>query len=154
MKAVLPYQLDQLRAHCDWLDRALADGRKFLLGEQPGTADLAAYHCVWFVQRNVGTTAAPLGGFARLLERAGDRDQALRSSGRRRARAFPPRGLRRIHRVSILPSRLLPVSLVGSYPQPDWLIDRQKLAKQTPPRVRAQELWRVAPAFLEQAQDD
>src|SRR5216684_3317431 len=49
---------------------------------------------------------------------------------------------------------LLPTSLVGSYPQPDWLIDRDKLAKQMPPRVRAQELWRVAPEFLEQAQDD
>jgi 5-methyltetrahydropteroyltriglutamate--homocysteine methyltransferase len=52
------------------------------------------------------------------------------------------------------PNKLLPVSLVGSYPQPDWLIDRQKLAKQMPPRVRAQELWRVPPQFLEQAQDD
>src|SRR5438552_3264807 len=56
--------------------------------------------------------------------------------------------------MSILPNRLLPTSLVGSDPQPDWLIDRQNLAKQTPPRVRAQELWRVAPHFLEQAQDD
>ena len=49
---------------------------------------------------------------------------------------------------------LLPTSLVGSYPQPDWLIDRQKLAHRMPPRVRAQELWRVAPEWLEQAQDD
>jgi len=49
---------------------------------------------------------------------------------------------------------LLATSLVGSYPQPDWLIDRQKLAHRMPPRVRAQELWRVAPEWLEQAQDD
>jgi len=49
---------------------------------------------------------------------------------------------------------LLPVSLVGSYPQPDWLIDRQKLSHQMPPRVRAASLWRVAPEWLEQAQDD
>jgi 5-methyltetrahydropteroyltriglutamate--homocysteine methyltransferase len=48
----------------------------------------------------------------------------------------------------------LRTSLVGSYPQPDWLIDREKLAHQLPPRVRAQKLWRVAPEFLEQAQDD
>jgi glutathione S-transferase len=67
MKTVLPYQLDQLRAHLGWLDRALGDGRKFLLGETPGTPDLAAYHCVWFVQRNVGKTAAPLGELNRLL---------------------------------------------------------------------------------------
>jgi 5-methyltetrahydropteroyltriglutamate--homocysteine methyltransferase len=49
---------------------------------------------------------------------------------------------------------LLPTSLVGSYAQPDWLIDRQKLAGRFPPRVRARELWRVAPEFLDQAQDD
>ncbi len=49
---------------------------------------------------------------------------------------------------------LLPTSLVGSYPQPDWLIDRDKLAHQMPPRVRAQALWRVTAEFLEQAQDD
>ena len=50
--------------------------------------------------------------------------------------------------------RLLPTSLVGSYPQPDWLIDRERLAGRFPPRVRAAELWRVAPEWLEQAQDD
>ncbi|HXA79048.1 MAG TPA: uroporphyrinogen decarboxylase family protein [Candidatus Acidoferrales bacterium] len=49
---------------------------------------------------------------------------------------------------------LLPTSLVGSYPQPEWLIDREKLGHRMPPRVRASELWRVAPEFLEQAQDD
>ena len=40
---------------------------------------------------------------------------------------------------------ILPTTLVGSYPQPDWLIDRAKLAGRFPPRVRAGELWRVAP---------
>ena len=49
---------------------------------------------------------------------------------------------------------LFPTSLVGSYPQPDWLIDRAKLAGRFPPRVRAAELWRVDPAYLEQAQRD
>jgi 5-methyltetrahydropteroyltriglutamate--homocysteine methyltransferase len=49
---------------------------------------------------------------------------------------------------------LFPTSLVGSYPQPDWLIDRGKLADRFPPRVRARELWRVDPAYLEQAQRD
>jgi 5-methyltetrahydropteroyltriglutamate--homocysteine methyltransferase len=49
---------------------------------------------------------------------------------------------------------LLPTSLVGSYAQPEWLIDRKKLAGRFPPRVRARELWRVAPELLEQAQDD
>ncbi len=49
---------------------------------------------------------------------------------------------------------LLPTSLVGSYPQPDWLIDREKLAGRFPPRVRVNELWRVAPEWLDQAQDD
>src|SRR4051795_6668060 len=49
---------------------------------------------------------------------------------------------------------LLPTSLVGSYAQPDWLIDRAKLAGRFPPRVRAKELWRVDPAYLKEAQDD
>lgn len=49
---------------------------------------------------------------------------------------------------------ILPTTLVGSYAQPDWLIDRTKLAGRFPPRVRATELWRVAPEWLEQAQDD
>ena len=49
---------------------------------------------------------------------------------------------------------LLPTSLVGSYAQPDWLIDRAKLAGRFPPRVRAKELWRVQPEYLQQAQDD
>jgi len=51
-------------------------------------------------------------------------------------------------------SLLLPTTLVGSYSQPDWLIDRKRLGDRFPPRVRAQELWRVAPEWLEQAQDD
>src|SRR5437763_10702611 len=51
-------------------------------------------------------------------------------------------------------NRLLPTTLVGSYAQPDWLIDREKLAGRFPPRVRAKELWRVAPEYLEAAQDD
>ena len=49
---------------------------------------------------------------------------------------------------------LLPTSLVGSYAQPEWLIDRKNLAGRFPPRVRARELWRVAPEFLEEAHDD
>lgn len=49
---------------------------------------------------------------------------------------------------------LFPTTLVGSYPQPEWLIDRKKLAGRFPPRVRARELWRVAPEFLAEAQDD
>ncbi|HZB50885.1 MAG TPA: hypothetical protein VE547_17490, partial [Mycobacteriales bacterium] len=49
---------------------------------------------------------------------------------------------------------LFPTSLVGSYPQPDWLIDRAKLAARFPPRVRARELWRPAPEFLAEAQQD
>src|SRR5581483_12076266 len=53
-----------------------------------------------------------------------------------------------------MPLPLLPTSLVGSYAQPDWLIDRKKLAGRFPPRVRAKELWRVSPEYLEQAQDD
>ena len=49
---------------------------------------------------------------------------------------------------------LFPTTLVGSYPQPDWLIDRKKLGGRFPPRVRAKELWRIPEPFLAQAQDD
>ncbi len=49
---------------------------------------------------------------------------------------------------------LFPTTLVGSYPQPEWLIDRNKLAGRFPPRVRARELWRVAEPQLAAAQDD
>jgi 5-methyltetrahydropteroyltriglutamate--homocysteine methyltransferase len=48
----------------------------------------------------------------------------------------------------------LVTTVVGSYPQPDWLIDRERLAERLPPRVRARELWRVPAPFLEDAQDD
>ena len=49
---------------------------------------------------------------------------------------------------------LFPTTVVGSYPQPDWLIDRGNLGGRLPPRVRAREIWRVAPPYLEAAQDD
>jgi 5-methyltetrahydropteroyltriglutamate--homocysteine methyltransferase len=49
---------------------------------------------------------------------------------------------------------MLVTTVVGSYPQPDWLIDRARLGDRLPPRVRARELWRVPEAFLEEAQDD
>ena len=49
---------------------------------------------------------------------------------------------------------LLPTSLVGSYPQPEWLIDRKALAARFPPRTPTPSLWRVAPEFLDQAQED
>lgn len=49
---------------------------------------------------------------------------------------------------------LFPTTLVGSMPQPDWLIDREKLAGRFPPRVRARELWRIPPPHLQEAQDD
>jgi len=48
---------------------------------------------------------------------------------------------------------LLPTTVVGSYPQPDWLVDRAML-KDTVPRVRLRQLWRVAEPYLAQAQDD
>jgi 5-methyltetrahydropteroyltriglutamate--homocysteine methyltransferase len=53
---------------------------------------------------------------------------------------------------SMLP--LIATTLVGSYPQPNWLIDRERLLSNLPPRVRARELWRVPEPFLADAQDD
>src|SRR3954451_1546391 len=76
--------------------------------------------------------------------------------------ARPPSGREPGHRPDWSPPErtsmetlpLFPTSLVGSYAQPEWLIDRAKLAGRFPPRVRARELWRPAPEFLAQAQDD
>jgi len=50
--------------------------------------------------------------------------------------------------------KLLPTTVVGSYVQPEWLVDRDNLKGRLPPRVRALEMWRVDPAFLEDAQND
>ena len=52
-----------------------------------------------------------------------------------------------------MPDKLFPTTVVGSYPQPDWLVDRKMLSKVVP-RVRMKEMWRVPEEFLEQAQDD
>src|ERR1700688_1695051 len=52
-----------------------------------------------------------------------------------------------------LPEHLLPTTVVGSYPQPDWLVDRAMLSKSVP-RTRMTEMWRIPEAYLEQAQDD
>ncbi|MGQ0836493.1 MAG: uroporphyrinogen decarboxylase family protein [Gammaproteobacteria bacterium] len=49
---------------------------------------------------------------------------------------------------------LFPTALVGSYPQPEWLIDRKRLAERFPPRVRARELWRIPEPWLADAQND
>lgn len=51
-------------------------------------------------------------------------------------------------------AKLIPTTVVGSYPQPDWLVDRDNLRSRLPPRVRAREIWRIPEPFLEQAQDD
>jgi 5-methyltetrahydropteroyltriglutamate--homocysteine methyltransferase len=52
------------------------------------------------------------------------------------------------------PQLLLPTTVVGSYPQPDWLVDRAMLGGRLPPRTRAMEIWKVPADVLEQAQDD
>src|ERR671916_442449 len=52
------------------------------------------------------------------------------------------------------PPPVLATTVIGSYPQPDWLVDREKLRGSLPPRVRARELWRVEEPHLAQAQDD
>jgi 5-methyltetrahydropteroyltriglutamate--homocysteine methyltransferase len=49
--------------------------------------------------------------------------------------------------------KILPTTVVGSYPQPDWLVNREMLSKVVP-RTRLKEIWRVPEPFLEQAQDD
>jgi 5-methyltetrahydropteroyltriglutamate--homocysteine methyltransferase len=54
----------------------------------------------------------------------------------------------------MIATKLIPTTVVGSYPQPDWLIDRTSLKQRVPARVRARDLWRIPEQWLEQAQDD
>jgi glutathione S-transferase len=81
MMAAVPNLLDQLRAHFDWLDQMLADGRAFLQGPAAGLADLAAYHPVWTLRQNFGSAAPPLDGFPRLVAWA-ERIAAIGHGGR------------------------------------------------------------------------
>ena len=60
----------------------------------------------------------------------------------------------KVRKWATLVDDLLVTTVVGSYPQPSWLIDRERLGDRLPPRVRARELWRVPEPFLEEAQDD
>ena len=57
MMAAVPNLFDQLRAHFDWLDQMLGDGRPFLQGPAAGLADLAAYHPAWYLRQNFGSAA-------------------------------------------------------------------------------------------------
>src|SRR5438309_8777014 len=79
-----------------------------------------------------------------------------RSQIQSRSQSSPLRRFVAISSVQINLARMpiLPTTVVGSYPQPEWLVDREMLGSRLPPRVRAREIWRVAPEFLEQAQDD
>ena len=52
------------------------------------------------------------------------------------------------------PKHLLPTTVVGSYPQPAWLVDRAALHHHGVPRAHAHDMWRIAPEWLEAAQDD
>jgi 5-methyltetrahydropteroyltriglutamate--homocysteine methyltransferase len=53
-----------------------------------------------------------------------------------------------------MPRKLFPCSIVGSYSQPDWLVYKERLAKSLPPRVRAEDIWRIPLDLLKSAQDD
>src|SRR5258708_9510032 len=88
MMEAVPNLLDQLRAHFDWLDQTLADGRSFLQGPATGLADLAAYHPIWYLRQNFGPAAAPPDGFPKVLTWA-DRIAAI-GHGRRNQMSAQP----------------------------------------------------------------
>ena len=85
-----PLAADQLRAHAQWIDLQLADGRPFLLGEQPSLADAAVYHPVWFL-RSLPPTKSALSEFA-WLEAWAERVKALGHG--RRSECAPDEALR------------------------------------------------------------
>ena len=67
MKAAIPQMRDQLRAHVDWIETQLGDGRPWLLGRQASLADVNAYMNVWYVRSNLLDAGALLGGFKNTL---------------------------------------------------------------------------------------
>ena len=113
--------------------------------------------------REAGATAprarrAGAGRDGRRRPRGGDPQPAARGAGRPDARRAGAVGEPRAERVQVEARGARRMSLVttvvGSYPQPGWLIDRDRLGDRLPPRVRARELWRVPEPLLEEAQDD
>jgi glutathione S-transferase len=67
MKAAIPQMRDQLRAHVDWIESQLGDGRPWLLGKQPGLADVNAYMNVWYVRSNLPDAGKLFAGFRKML---------------------------------------------------------------------------------------
>src|SRR5215218_10395752 len=111
-------------------------------------------------ERIQGRRRVGVGGGGGPLRRTALANPARPRSGRRAGDLSGAHIRRRLtHRragrrgVPVPPDALL-TTVVGSYPQPGWLIDRERLGDRLPPRVRARELWRVPEPFLEEAQDD
>src|SRR5438477_931567 len=89
--------------------------------------------------------------------RSGGPEHAAVSTPPRRSRAAPcnprPDSKNNKENTVTLPKHLLPTTVVGSYPQPEWLVDRAMLSKSVP-RTRMHEMWRLPAEHLEEAQDD
>jgi glutathione S-transferase len=66
MKAAIPQMQDQFRAHVDWIEAQLGDGRDWLLGER-SLADVNAYMNVWYVRTNLADADKMLASFPRTL---------------------------------------------------------------------------------------
>lgn len=122
MKAAVPNAQDQVRAALEWVETGLADGRKFLLGDAPGLADLNVYFNVWFLQRAAEDVRGFLDGFRRIADWSarvaaiGHGDMSVISSGdaleiardsepaaSESTDAGDPRGLKPGARVSVSP---------------------------------------------------
>src|SRR5919108_4049335 len=86
----------------------------------------------------------------------GERSATTFHSDRPRRAAQHPRSDPTSERTAMseTAAQRIPTSLVGSYAQPEWLLDRDKLRARFPPRVRAKELWRVDPRYPPRAPDD
>ena len=67
MKAAIPQMRDQLRAHADWIDIQLGDGRPWLLGKQPGLGDVNAYMNIWYVRSNLPDSTKLFERFPKML---------------------------------------------------------------------------------------
>lgn len=91
MTAAIPQMRDQFRAHLDWIDRQLADGRNWLLGTEPSLLDINAYMNVWYVRSNMEDAEALIGGF-RNVRTWEERVKAI-GHGDRQREITPPEAL-------------------------------------------------------------
>src|SRR5712691_1208377 len=101
-----------------------------------------------------GAAGAPCGALRYLFFPCNNRWNRWTNGVGTNRNGYAPARMKHRSAAMTYPTHLIPTTVVGSYPQPDWLVDRGALAHHGVPRVAARDIWRVAEPWLEAAQDD